>query len=191
VTGAPGSRWSGVARHFYWSTDIDQSDSSEKRTYKREVLGEGSPQLMHFGAYWDPGMEFDVDDWDGPFSGDGIRIIKSHTMAHHLPELSEKGYPIVLVYRSDAECYEWWKAAGGFSITYPNYSPYYRDLPTMWEHIVKQNADIKKFLNENASHCKEVVNNQQLCEQLNIRFENNAEIDDYQQNDVKVYVYKK
>ena len=111
--------------------DVDHSDSCEARTYKNDAVLPDAPKLMHFGAYWDPGMEFKVDDWDGPFSSSGVRIIKSHTFAHSLPELAARGYPIVLITRSDAECYDWWKAAGGFSITYPAYQPYYRDLPSI------------------------------------------------------------
>ena len=76
---------------------------------------------MHTGAYWDPGMEFENTDWDGPFSGKGKRIVKSHTFAHTLEELKQSGHPIVMVYRNDYECLEWWKLCGHFTITYPNY----------------------------------------------------------------------
>ena len=92
ITGAPGSTWSWVAKSIYWSNDVDRSDYSEDRTYNLQWSWPG-----HQGAYWDPGMEFDTLDWDGPFSGEGVRIIKSHTFAHHLNYLNYKPY-----YKDDA-----------------------------------------------------------------------------------------
>jgi len=112
-TGAPGSKWSSVAESIYWSNSIDHTDSTKERGYKKGVV-------KHIGAYWDPGMEFENTDWDGPFSGKGKRIIKSHTFAHNLDELKQSGHPIVMVYRNDHECFKWWVEAGGFGITYPN-----------------------------------------------------------------------
>ena len=127
-TGAPGSKWSSVAENIYQSPDIDRSDSTSERTYLKDVV-------KHQGAYFDPGMEFDNgrEHWDRPFSGTGRRIIKSHTFAHQLEELKSLGHPIVMVYRSHLECYDWWMQAGGFDITYPNYRNYYKDSDTMWQ----------------------------------------------------------
>ena len=97
-TGAPGSKWSSVAKNIYRSPDIDQSDSNSERTYKHG-------KVNHMGSYFDPGMEFEntKENWDRPFSGTGKRIIKSHTFAHKLNELKTLGYPIVMVYRNDIE----------------------------------------------------------------------------------------
>ena len=95
-TGAPGSKWSSVCKNIYWSEDIDHTDYTEERTYSVETDTPGEKKVMHFGAYWDPGMEFTPIDWDGPFSGVGRRIIKCHTFAHKLEELKTKGYPIVM-----------------------------------------------------------------------------------------------
>ena len=61
-TGAPGSKWSSVAESIYWSHSIDHTDNTNARGYKQGVVN-------HVGAYWDPGMEFENTDWDGPFSG--------------------------------------------------------------------------------------------------------------------------
>ena len=77
-TGAPGSKWSSVVKNIYWSDDIDHTDYSEARTYHHDADTPGRSHLMHIGAYWDPGMEFGVDEWDGPFSGTGKRIVKAH-----------------------------------------------------------------------------------------------------------------
>ena len=70
-TGAPGSKWSSVAKNIYWSPDIDQSASTSERAYNKGVV-------RHIGSYFDPGMEFrnSRDNWDLPFSGKGKRIIK-------------------------------------------------------------------------------------------------------------------
>ena len=99
VAGAPGSKWSSVVKNIYYSPDIDRSDYSDARTYYHDASGKR--ELMHLGAYFDPGMEFgrffhrlsmyDKDtlekDFDEPFSGTGVRIIKSHVFANHVDHL--------------------------------------------------------------------------------------------------------
>ena len=96
VSGAPGSKWSSVVKNIYYSPSIDSSDASPNREYYHDASGE--MQLMHMGVYWGPAMEF--GDWferldqyskleneaefDRPFSGNGIRIIKSHVFGYHL-----------------------------------------------------------------------------------------------------------
>ena len=103
VTGAPGSKWSSVVKNIYYSPDIDRSDSNPKRTYRDE---------LHLGAYWDPGMEFgqffhrlnEYDhyqcetEFDAPFTGSGIKIIKSHYFARHIDYIKNTwpDSPIVL-----------------------------------------------------------------------------------------------
>ena len=121
-TGAPGSRWSSVVESIYRSPDVDQSDGTSGRLYNKG-------KVKHVGSYFDPGMEFDnnIENWNKPFSGKGKRIIKSHTFAHQLEDLKTLGYPIVMCYRSNLECYDWWVEAGGFDISYPNYS-YFENL---------------------------------------------------------------
>ena len=88
VAGAPGSKWSSVVKNIYYSPDVDQTDYSDARTYYHDASGE--TQLMHLGVYFDPGMEFGhmldtIDqytkeeleaEFDRPFSGSGVRIIK-------------------------------------------------------------------------------------------------------------------
>ncbi len=181
-TGAPGSKWSGVAESIHKSPDIDQSDGTSERSYFKQTV-------KHTGAYFDPGMEFEntQENWNKPFSGRGIRIIKSHTFAHQLDLLKTLKYPIVMVYRNDVECYKWWNDAGGFSITYPSYD-YFKPLGNMWNHIQKQNKDIMQFIKDNQSKVVNVVDSLQLCELLKISFSKKS-YKDYTSNDIKVYVY--
>ena len=190
VTGAPGSKWSSVVKNIYWSDDIDRTDYSKDREYYHEADTPGEPQLMHIGAYWDPGMEFDVDNWDEPFSGQGIRIVKAHTFAHDLDRLATLGHPIVMVYRNDVECFEWWKLCGEFGITYPLYNEYYKNLDVMWQHIQQQNKDIQNFIKNNSNRIQQVDSNIALCRSLNINFQSNETGHIYKQKDIKVYVYQ-
>ena len=188
-TGAPGSKWSSVVKNIYWSDDIDHSDYSEDRLHHHDADTPGQKQLMHIGAYWDPGMEFETFEWDKPFSGSGKRIIKSHTFAHQLDTLHNEGHPIVLVYRNDVECYNWWKMCGEFSITYPSYR-YYQDLEHMWLHIQHQNANIMQFVKDNNHRITTPKDNIELCQQLEITFPTDTDTHNYLQKDIKVYVYK-
>jgi hypothetical protein len=157
VAGAPGSKWSSVVKNIYYSPDIDRSDHTDQRTYEHN----GQHQL-HLGAYWDPGMEFgnffdQLDqytkeqcehEFDRPFSGTGIRIIKSHSFAHHVETLRNR-WPdcaIVLVHRSSDSCLGWWVKCGGFDIKYPSYRGYYKDLPTISKIIDEQNNSIEQAM---------------------------------------------
>jgi hypothetical protein len=110
------------------------------------------------GAYFDPGMEFGgffdrlsdyskeecEAEFDRPFSGDGVRIVKSHVFAHHIDFLKEHWpeSPVILVHRSDDACLGWWVKCGHFNITYPKYDQYYVDLKNMARIIADQNRDI-------------------------------------------------
>ena len=156
IAGAPGSKWSSMCKNIYYSPDIDRSDYTDARTYYHDAAGE--MQLMHLGAYFDPGMEF--GDWfdrldeytkedceaefDRPFNGEGIRIIKSHVFANHIDFLKKHWpeCPVILVHRENDSCLGWWVRCGHFGITYPKYDKYYRDLRTMSKIIDQQNADI-------------------------------------------------
>lgn len=180
VAGAPGSKWSSVVKHIYYSPSIDHSDYSDERTYHHDASGE--MKLMHLGAYFDPGMEFgdffdklnyyskeDCEkEFDRPFTGEGVRIIKSHTFAHHIDYLLKHwpDCPIVLVYRNNDSCLGWWVKCGEFNITYPNYLPYYKNLKTMSKIIEHQNSDIKKAWYNHKG--KQAGTNLQLCDMLGI-----------------------
>ena len=143
ATGAPGSKWSGwIEKNLYTLEGIDTSDRSPEREY-------WNGQSMHRGAYFDPEMEYSNsrENWDKPFSGEGTRIIKSHTFAYSLNTLKDYGYPIYMVVRSSVDCFNWWHEAGGWNIEYPNYS-WYVDDKNMMNQIVSQNESIWKFLIE-------------------------------------------
>ena len=177
VLGAPGSRWSGVAKSIYFSKDIDRSDSSAERQYHNPH----NQQLMHLGAYWDPGMEFgrDLDRFDSlsktelteefnkPFTGTGRRIIKSHILTEHVGHLATLfNSPIVLVYRTNQDCFDWWHEAGGWNITYPSYS-WYKDDAKMKEEIARQNAALTRFEDQKGLYT--LANNLELAEMLGIK----------------------
>ena len=134
-------------------------------------------------------MEFETNDWDSPFSGNGVRIIKSHTFAHHLNDLKNTKFPIILVYRNDYECMKWWLEAGGFDITYPNYKPYYKDNANMFNQIQSQNKDIMKFIWDNRTRITQVSNNYELANAVNISCNGN-EHHNYKLKDTTVYVYQ-
>jgi hypothetical protein len=180
VAGAPGSKWSSVVKNIYYSADIDRTDYSETRTYHHDATG--VMELMHLGAYFDPGMEFGggfgtLSQWDPqdaeaefdrPFSGTGVRIVKSHVFCHHLDYLKQHwpDCPVVLVHRPNDACLGWWVKCGHFDITYPLYHEYYQDLRHMAQHIEAQNHDLLAWRARN--HTVPVNNNRELCRTLGI-----------------------
>lgn len=192
VAGAPGSKWSSVVKNIYYSPSIDRSDYTEARTYHHSAWGQ--PELMHLGAYFDPGMEFgkrfmrlpQIDpieaevEFNRPFASKrrGKRIIKSHVFCHHLDYIKKTwpDCPIVLVHRGNDECLGWWVRCGQFNITYPNYQ-YYSNLDMMAMHIDQQNRDMKDFAFSNGAAFN-VRDNYHLCKLLGI----DMPPDEYQQN---------
>jgi hypothetical protein len=197
VAGAPGSKWSSVVKNIYYSEDIDHSDHTDQRTYSH-----GEQAQLHQGAYWDPGMEFgnffdQLDqytkeqcehEFDRPFSGTGIRIIKSHSFAHHVDTIRER-WPdcaIVLVHRSSDSCLGWWVKCGGFDIKYPSYRGYYKDLPTMSRIIGEQNFNIESAMNHHSG--PEPKNNHELGQILGLTLPPNQGTHDYDMADIKVKV---
>jgi len=200
MAGAPGSKWSSVSKNIYYSPSIDRSDYSEERTYYHDAPG--TMQLMHMGAYFDPGMEFgkafDVLEkftkeqcehmFDEPFSGEGIRIIKSHVFAHKIDFLKEHWpeCPIVLVHRENDACLGWWVKCGHFNITYPDYSLYYKDLRTMAKIIEAQNRDLMTAWDQYSG--EETWTNVALALKLGIKSPPPEYVQYYQQNDIKVKV---
>ena len=195
--GAPGSKWSSLIKNIYYSPDIDRSDYSEARTYYHDASGQ--MELMHLGAYFDPGMEFDLPaDLSGlskselerrfnePFSGTGIRIIKSHIFTHNIDFLRHTwpDCPIILVHRGDDACLGWWVKCGHFNITYPSYNKYYQDLRQMAVEIKKQNADMRQHWD----FASFVYDNRGLCERLGIRLPPDEYQQIYADNKVRVKV---
>jgi hypothetical protein len=204
VAGAPGSKWSSVTKNIYYSPSIDRSDFSLERTYFHDATGK--TELMHLGAYFDPGMEF--GDWfshypglgerskeehelefDRPFTGEGTRIIKSHWFSYTQNiEFIKKNWPecpIVLVHRPDDACLGWWVKCGHFDITYPNYQKY-QNLRAMSKIIEAQNIGIVNgTLNYSG---KTPLNNTMLCNMLNIEQPPVEYQQNYGASDVRVTV---
>lgn len=199
VAGAPGSKWSSVVKNIYWSPSIDQTDYSTDRTYHHDASGQH--QLMHLGAYWDPGMEFgnhfdhmdlhskeDCEaEFDRPFSGNGIRIIKSHVFCYHIDFLKQN-WPdckIVLVHRANDACLGWWVRCGHFNITYPKYT-FYRDLRYMGEEINRQNYALTQYWHNHPKRWAK--NNRHLASSLGIAEPPTEYYQEYETNDIKVAI---
>jgi len=144
-TGVPGSRWSGIAQEIKLDSAYNTSDRADHRIYKH---GEYSG---HCDAYFGTGMEFDTSldkaNLDSPFAQDaGCKLLMSHEWPYHFDEIIER-YPqawIQLIYRPDQASFDWWKQAGGFNITYPNYDWYENDAG-MKQRIQEQNQLILDF----------------------------------------------
>jgi len=201
VAGAPGSKWSSVVKNIYYSADVDRTDYSEARTYYHDAGDTGVKDLMHLGAYFDPGMESNLPEnleqftreeleqiFDKEFTGQGIRIIKSHIFSNHIDFIKKTWpeCPLILVHRSDDSCLGWWVKCGHFNITYPLYHEYYKDLKTMATIIKQQNKGILdawwKY------HGLIVTGNKQLATALNIETPSEEYRQDYVESDIRVKV---
>ena len=194
VAGAPGSKWSSVTKNIYYSPDVDRSDNNTDRSYTSPVGG----VAMHLGSYFDPGMEFGTwfdrldqhtkaeceAEFDRPFTGTGVRIVKSHMFMYHVGFLKEHwpDCPVILVHRGDDACLGWWVKCGGFNITYPDYNKYYKNLEFMAQQITQQNSAMRPHWDLASS----VSTNLDLCDRLGIA----APSEQYQQTyaDSKVRV---
>ena len=190
VTGAPGSKWRSVARTLWHSPDVDRSD--DKNEY-----AEGN--VRHQGAYWGPGMEYGDKfsamylqtkeeleaEFDRPFSGSGIRIIKCHDFAVQLNFIRETWpeCPIVMCNRGDDACLGWWVKAGGFDITYPSYAQY-KNFKLMGIRIANQNAGIRNFLDAKPHYY--AYNSKNLSDLLGLTFSGIEQ--DYNKDDIDVYL---
>lgn len=204
VAGAPGSKWSSVVKNIYYSPSIDHSDYRDEWTYYHDASG--SLDLMHLGAYWDPGMACSLPEYlhilnkqqaeasfDYPFNKDatGIRIIKSHIFSYkeNLEYLRKQwpDSPIVLVHRGDDSCLGWWVKCGHFDITYPSYAEYYKNLRHMATIIKRQNAGIVETLLQYENGIR-VNNNRTLCRVLGIETPPEQYWQNYAVSDVEVTV---
>jgi hypothetical protein len=144
--GAPGSRWSGIAQNIETLDGFNVTDRDPQRQYEHHGF------TGHMGAYFGTGWEFDLsldpENLDRPFTHTaGTRILKSHEWAYHLDEIRAR-YPddwIMLVHRPDMSCFAWWHEAGGFTIKYPDYLPYYRDSINMFAEIQRMNQSMFAF----------------------------------------------
>ena len=200
VAGAPGSKWSSVVKNIYYSSSIDRSDYSDARTYYHDASG--SLELMHLGAYFDPGMEFGgffhrlqehgwfecETEFNRPFSGTGVRIIKSHVFADNIDYIKRTwpDCPVVLVHRPDDACLGWWVKCGEFKITYPLYRDYYRDLREMAAAIARENCGNRQAARDYPGQVAET--NRQLARIIGIQAPADNYYQDYIASDIKVTV---
>lgn len=202
LAGAPGSKWSSVAKNIYYSSDIDRSDYRDSWTYYHDAPGQ--MELMHMGAYFDPGMECDLPEdistltraqletlFEQPFESDssGTRIIKSHVFSNHVGFLKRTfpESPVVVVRRSNDSCLGWWVKCGHFDITYPNYDLYYQNLRVMAQRIAEQNANLEQAVHDSVN-AVEVRNNQELCGVLGISAPPAQYWQNYAASDIQVTV---
>lgn len=165
-TGAPGSKWSAVAHLITKSTkySFNTSDYSSERIFLHK-----KHKTAHHGCYWGPGNEYGknfhlldtlskdeiLSEIDKPYSDknrDQYRLIKCHHFSLHL-DFIKTTFPkskILIVLRTDQLCESGWLSAGGFeSISYPNYSTYYKNKEILRERIHEENQSSKKFIFEN------------------------------------------
>lgn len=156
---------------------------------------------MHLGSYFDPGMEFghwfdQLDqhpkqhceaEFDRPFSGTGVRIVKSHMFMYHVGFLKKQWpeCPIILVHRGDDACLGWWVRCGGFDIAYPNYRPYYRDIENMYQEIIAQNRAMRPYWDFGSL----VNNNHELCTRLGIQMPPAEYQQTYAEHKIRVKIY--
>ena len=191
-----------MVKNIYYSESIDRSDYSDARTYYHDASGKR--ELMHLGAYFDPGMESDLPEqidnyskeylesiFDKEFSGTGVRIIKSHIFSNHIDFIRKTwpDCPVVLVHRNDDACLGWWVKCGQFDITYPLYNKYYVNLKRMAGIIKQQNTGITDAMwNYKHQGAKQVATNLELCNVLNIAWPGSDYRQNYTNNDVKVTV---
>jgi hypothetical protein len=144
-TGAPGSRWSGIAQTIETIPGFNTSDRTPERKYLHHTY------TGHLGAYFGRGMEFealaDVDyvnqAWTKP---DGCKLVKSHDWTYKLDHIKQHWSDawIMMVYRPDMSSFAWWHEAGGFQIKYPCYDAY-KDSIGMLAEIQAQNQAILEF----------------------------------------------
>ena len=147
-TGVPGSRWSGIAKEIKSSGQYNCTDRAEHRAYSHH------DKIGHTEAYYGTGMEFDCSldrsNLDAPYTDDvGCKLLMSHEWPYYF-EAIQDAYPLAwiqLVYRNNIASLDWWKHAGGWDITYPNYD-WYEDDAGMRREIKQQNYLIVSFVND-------------------------------------------
>jgi hypothetical protein len=75
------------------------------------------------------------------------KMIKCHQFAYSLDWLKDniENSQILLVRRGNKECFDWWKEAGGWDISYPNYQ-WYVDDHHMYHYIEAENKLADDFV---------------------------------------------
>jgi hypothetical protein len=88
------------------------------------------------------------------------------------------------VHRGDDACLGWWVKCGHFTITYPSYNKYYKDLRQMAVEIKRQNTDMRQHWD----YASFVYDNVELCKQLGIAVPPEPHRQNYADNKVRVKV---
>mgnify|MGYP000704687686 CR=1 FL=1 len=153
LTGVPGSRWSGIAQVIEQLDGMNISDRNADREYSHSLYS------GHKGAYFGPGMEFEPrldEDYINSAWADsaGCKVVKSHEWSEMLPDI-HKAFPedwIMLVHRQHKPSLEWWLEAGGYNISYPDYTAYNNMEATIKNQnksilawVFKQNCKLERF----------------------------------------------
>jgi hypothetical protein len=156
VTGAPGSKYSGVSQRFMSLPNTDLSDIRPSRVY---TIPQAPERPFHIGAYFDPGGEHgnhwldftrlseqeildEIDDaWGKPHEQGTIRVIKSHMIGLHIQRI-KRTWPndiVILVKRPLDKLWPWWSYAGGFDIKHPRYE-WFRNQQKMeyWQAVLNK-----------------------------------------------------
>lgn len=150
-TGAPGSKWSGIAQMLETHELFNTTDRTPDRTYLHHKYS------GHKGAYFGPGMEFEAstDLIESAYADPsaGTMIAKSHEWLSHSPPGFIEWYCqkydawFMMVYRPNDLCLEWWIEAGGFQIEYPNYDHYINNAKMQYS-IRDQNETMLMFASQ-------------------------------------------
>lgn len=159
LVGAPGSRWSGIGQTIAKTFNYNTSDENQTRVYTHGNFS------GHKGAYWGPGMELGnnfhrtstlkvqdfLNECDRAFEDNKKpMMIKCHQFAHNLDWLHQiPNSNILLVRRTNEQCFEWWKQAGGWNITYPKYD-WYKDDANMKLQIELENTNADMFVKKHS-----------------------------------------
>jgi hypothetical protein len=185
-TGAPGSKWSGVANvlQAIKKLNFNISDRNDQRQYQHVGPSKLSTKIFHTGAYFGPGhglgeqfhelenlatMEVERqirNEWSDPSHGN--LLVKSHFFSESLDYIAHTWptQPIIMIFRPNDRCEQGWFGAGGWNISYPNYRPYYKDDATMKFRIAEHNEKMLDFCkrkgiqryNFNAEYLKNTFN---------------------------------
>jgi hypothetical protein len=180
IAGAPGSGWSRVALSLHESPSVDYSDWSKEQTWtfiNDKGLEEKS---YHSGAYFGPdqkfGKKFDrleelnrdeiESEFNRPFTGEGVKLIKCHDFTYQLDFLSENwpDCPIITCHRSTEACYSWWMYVGGADISFPSYEMLKRIDPRVY--MDRCNQGVLDFLGKNKTI--HVNDNMEACAHLEL-----------------------
>jgi hypothetical protein len=164
-TGAPGSKWSSAANVLTSidSLNFDISDRSSNDSYIHSLDNKLSNGVEHTGAYFGPGNQygsnfdiihkFDRSEIESeiskawPYQPSRNILVKSHNITNNLNYIADTwtDSAIVMIIRPAIKCYNNWKAAGGWNISYPDYKTHYIDDSIMQKKISEHNNDILKF----------------------------------------------